>query len=83
MKTTVIQPRKKPAIEKPLSFPAIFKSSDGGIVLAISETRGVVLFDAGGRFSDSVGYTYDDPARWDESASWTRSSEPVTIKFQP
>lgn len=52
MKTTVIQPRKKPAIKKPLSFPAIFKNREtGDIALATGETRGVVLFDNGSRLS--------------------------------
>lgn len=84
MKTTVIQPRKKPAIKKPLSFPAIFKNREtGDIALATGETRGVVLFDNGSRFSDPVGHIYDDSTRWDESTVWTRSNETVTIKFQP
>lgn len=84
MKTTVIT---KKTVKKTLpDFPALYKCGVGGaIVLATSSRGGVVIVASSIPTSPrQVGHVYEDAGfdTWKECATWTRITEPVTIKFQ-
>lgn len=89
MKTTQIQPRNEIDVKQPLDYPAIFLGRDddgilnGQVVFAWTSTKGVVIHTPAATSSPLVGHIYEDPIQWDRSRYWVRSTEPVTIKFQP
>ena len=82
MKTTILASRKPKVIHAP-EFPALYQSDIGDIVLATDMTSGIVIHSAGGRNSWELGYKFTDSTHWDETMTWKRVTEPMSIKFNP
>lgn len=82
MKSTLLSTRERTPATTP-SFPALYRCETGDIALAGGETNGIVIYSTGKPGSWKLGHVFQDTAHWDESRSWKRLTEPVTIEFQP
>lgn len=83
MKTRIVDSVTPVAPEPQLTFPALFQSPGGDLVLATGPRSGVKLVS----FSSEapVGFQYGDQpfySTWDNSAPfWKRVTEPTVVEF--
>lgn len=82
MKTSIVTPRTRKPDTKRNTFPALYKSLSGDIVFASDKFSGVIIHV--GSAAWPLGFSsFGDDNSWDDTSSWTRVTEPVTVKFQP
>jgi hypothetical protein len=82
MKTSIVTPRNCKPDTKKNTFPALYKNSSGDIVFASDKFSGVIIHV--GSAAWPLGFSlFGDNTSWDDTSSWTRVTEPITIKFQP
>lgn len=83
MKSSIVQPRKLKS-KIPATFPALYRSRDGEIViLATNERGGTVIHSTALSYPVGFKYSDDDSSPWETATAYIRVTEPMVIKFQP